>query len=148
MREFPTKTSQISLKHYSKDIFIKFSRTENHAHLKTSNFQTFTAFHILQLLTCDIIHANVTDMFSFLSLLTAACRKSNFSYFFLQFIFFLYIWRGSDQKGVEGNAEMTHLQFDSRMVVFFCFFRPTSIYRQWTVKRMSCEKVFVVFEAF
>lgn len=123
MREFPTKTSQISLKHYSKDIFIKFSRTENHAHLKASNFHNFYCFshspaaHMRH-------HPCKCDRYVFLSLslLTAACRKSNFSYFFLQFIFFFYIWRGSDQKGVEGNAEMTHLQFDSRMVVFFCFF--------------------------
>lgn len=125
MREFPTKTSQISLKHYSKDIFIKFSRTENHAHLKASNFHNFYCFshspaaHMRH-------HPCKCDRYVFLSLslLTAACRKSNFSYFFLQFIFFSYIWRGSDQKGVEGNAEMTHLQFDSRMVVFFCIFVP------------------------
>lgn len=100
MREFPTKTSQISLKHYSKDIFIKFSRTENHAHLKASNFHNFYCFshspaaHMRH-------HPCKCDRYVFLSLslLTAACRKSNFSFFFLQFIFFLYMERKWSKGG-------------------------------------------------
>lgn len=36
-----------------------------HTAMRTSNFSQFLLlFHVLQLLTCDIIHANVTDMLS------------------------------------------------------------------------------------